>query len=122
MQQTVILSAAFARRIPLRLLNQERFFASLRMTTNALFPQPVKPAPQKRACALKSSLVWFEINANQYAERRATILRGGGGITVAILRIMAKTRRLSPSESVVLYFLISERKRISSSESSPNIF
>jgi hypothetical protein len=40
---------------------------------------------------------------------------------VAILRIMATTRRLSPSESVLLYFLISARKRISSPESSPSI-
>jgi len=29
---------------------------------------------------------------------------------VAILRIIASTRRLSPSESVVLYFLISAKK------------
>jgi hypothetical protein len=41
----------------------------------------------------------------------------GGGISVAILRIMASTSRLSPSESVVLKRLISARKRISSCES-----
>src|SRR5215467_11031955 len=51
-----------------------------------------------------------------YAEgRRGMIfLAATGGIRVAILRIMASTRRLSPSESVLLYFLISARKRISS--------
>ena len=38
---------------------------------------------------------------------------------MAILRIMASTSFLSSSESVVEYFLISARKRISSSESSP---
>jgi hypothetical protein len=44
-RKTVILSAEFARRIPLGLFifNWEGFFASLRMTTNALFPQPVQP-------------------------------------------------------------------------------
>ena len=48
--------------------------------------------------------------------RRAMIFlaAAAGGIRVAILRIIAKTRRLSPSESVLLYFLISARKRISS--------
>ena len=46
----------------------------------------------------------------------------GGGTSVAILRIMASTRRLSPSDSVVLKRLISPRKRISSCDSSPSIF
>src|ERR1700675_3629439 len=36
------------------------------------------------------------------------------GRSVAILRIMARTRRLSPSEGGVLYFLISAGRRISS--------
>ena len=47
--------------------------------------------------------------------------REGGGRIVAILRIMASTSFLSSSESVVEYFLMSARKRISSSESSPSI-
>src|SRR5689334_2539389 len=54
--------------------------------------------------------------------RAISFLTAWGGIMVAILRIIAKTRRLSPSESVVLYFLISARKRISSCESSPRAF
>jgi hypothetical protein len=50
---TVILSADFARRIPLWsfVLNQEGFFASLRMTTKVLFPQPVQPR-HLRTCIL----------------------------------------------------------------------
>src|SRR5580704_15135716 len=47
--------------------------------------------------------------------------REGGGKIVAILRIMASTSFLSSSERVVEYFLMSARKRISSSESSPSI-
>src|SRR5579862_6497996 len=46
-------------------------------------------------------------------------LRGGGGMTIDILRIMASTSRLSSFDKLVEYFLISARKRISSSESSP---
>src|SRR2546427_7937268 len=59
-----------------------------------------------------------------YAVGRRTIsfFAVGGGSKVAILRIMANTSRLSPSESVVLYFLISAKKRISSCESSPRAF
>src|SRR5437660_5674436 len=58
----------------------------------------------------------------QNAVRRTAGLRVGGGIRLAILRIIARTRRLSPSDRLVLYRLISERNRISSSESSPSIF
>ena len=42
--------------------------------------------------------------------RTTNFFTATAGIMVAILRIMASTRRLSPSESVVLYFLISARK------------
>src|SRR5207248_11124682 len=61
---------------------------------------------------------------NGYAGRRAMsfLTAAWAGINVAILRIMARTRRLSPSESVVLYFLISARKRISSWDISPRAF
>src|SRR5712671_305690 len=60
----------------------------------------------------------------RYAVGRRTsgFFAAGGGTRVAILRIMARTRRLSPSDSVVLKRLISPRKRISSCESSPSIF
>src|SRR6266478_3392262 len=36
--------------------NRERFFASLRMTTKALFPQPVKPVPHDAGSSLSPSV------------------------------------------------------------------
>src|ERR1700674_2508916 len=61
-------------------------------------------------------------NGQAVGRRTINFFGAGGGIKVAILRIIASTSRLSPSESVVLYFLISARKRISSCESSPSAF
>src|SRR5689334_7336660 len=79
-------------------------------------PFPHKPRDWVRDDTAGEFLASLEMTGSRYAVgRRAMIfLATVGGRRVAILRIMARTRRLSPSESVLLYFLISARKRISS--------
>src|SRR5262249_53342772 len=86
------------------------------------FPGHKKKAPPPTGGPTKSKT---EFNSYREGRRRAGFLACAAawvGRSVAILRIIASTRRLSPSESVVLYFLISARKRISSWLSSPSIF
>src|SRR5579863_8719307 len=78
--------------------------------------KPAKAAHRKKKRGFSAAPSYaLKENSNYTVGRRAMIfLATVGGKSVAILRIMARTRRLSPSERVLLYFLISARKRISS--------
>jgi hypothetical protein len=79
---TVILSADPARRIPLSLyvLNREVFFAPLRMTTKALFPQPIYPplpVPWGRHCSRCKPCLTAELSrAQEEACLPGRLLRG----------------------------------------------